>query len=189
MAKVRHNLFTKGLSGTVGGSMVFRSYGEETIVSVTPTKTTEPTDKQKVVRERFLLATIYAKTALKDESIRALYQAKADTTSSKSSYLVAVTDFFHAPNIDDIIVSEYTGAVGSKIKVRAYDDFRVEAVKVEIYNPDGTLVEQGPAVPMETGLHWEYIATQDNPQVTGSRVVVKATDLPGNLSEDERLLN
>ena len=189
MARVRSNIFTKGLSGTVGGSMVFRSYGEETIVGVTPTITKEPTEKQKVVRERFLLATIYAKAALKDDSIRAQYQEKADTTVSKNSYLVAVTDFFHAPEIDDINLSEYTGAVGSTIKVRVWDDFKVEAVKVEIYNPEGTLVEQGTAQPMETGLHWEYTASQDNPQVTGSRVVIKATDMPGNLAEDEKLLN
>ncbi len=189
MAKVRSNIFTKGLSGTVGGSMVFRSYGEETVVAVAPTITREPTDKQKVVRERFLLATIYAKAALKDDSIREQYQNKADTTHAKNSYLVAVTDFFHAPEINEINLSEYTGAVGSIIKVRAYDDFKVDAVKVEIYNPEGTLVEQGTALPMETGLHWLYTATQDNPQVTGSRVVIKATDLPGNIAEDERLLN
>jgi len=58
----------------------------------------------------------------------------------------AAPDFFHAPNIDEIDLKEYSGAVGETIRVRVTDDFRVEQVQVSIVNSDGSLVEQGDAI-------------------------------------------
>ncbi|MBI9065119.1 MAG: hypothetical protein JEZ14_24255 [Marinilabiliaceae bacterium] len=189
MARVKRNMFTQGLSGSVGSNMVFRNRGDETIVAVSPEHSGVVTEKQEEVRETFLMATIFAKNILKDETKRKLYQEKADTTPSRNSYLVAVSDFLNAPRIKNINLNEYTGATGSKMKARVIDDFKVETVSFEIYSHEGTLIEQGDAIIDETGLSWIYTATQDNPQVSGSKIVVKATDIPGNLTQTEEILN
>ena len=79
-----------------------------------------------------------------DAEAKADYAAKA--RDKRSAFNVAVADFFHAPNLDEIDLKEYSGAVGETIRVRVTDDFRVEQVQVSIVNSDGSLVEQGDAI-------------------------------------------
>jgi len=189
MAEVKKNPFTKGLSGAVGDYMVFRRVGKQTIVSTAPVHSDEVSDKQKAVRERFQMATIYAKSVNEDPTLKEQYETKAVKSKKRSWYHVAVADFFHAPEIEEIDISEYNGAVGSTIRVRVYDVFKVQAVKVEIYSQDGTLVEQGQATQQPNHLDWLYTATVENAQLAGDRIVIKATDLPGNISEEETIHN
>jgi len=189
MAEVKKNPFTKGLSGAVGDYMVFRRVGKQTIVSTAPVHSGEVSEKQKDVRERFQMATIYAKAAIEDPTLKEQYDAKATKSKYRSGYHVAVADFFHAPEIEEIDIGEYTGAVGSKIRIRVFDDFKVQVVKVEIYNQDGSLVEQGQANNNTHPLDWFYTATVDNPQLAGDRIVIKAIDYPGNISEQETTCN
>ena len=61
MAQVKKNLITKGLSGILGGTLVFRNVGEKTVVSVAPTTTKEASPAQKNHREKFQQAVFYAK--------------------------------------------------------------------------------------------------------------------------------
>ena len=76
MAEVKKNPFTKGLSGAVGDYMVFRRVGKQTIVSTTPVYSGVVSDKQKAVRERFQMATIYAKSVTHDPTLKEEYDAK-----------------------------------------------------------------------------------------------------------------
>ena len=68
----------------------------------------------------------------------------------------------------------------------AFDDFKVKAVTVKIENADGTLVEEGNAV--ESGLYWIYTAKQNNADLSGDKITVRATDIPDNLTEKEETL-
>jgi hypothetical protein len=95
-------------------------------------------------------------------------------------YSRALEDFLSPPKIRSISTSAYDGTVGSKISVRAVDDFRVASVKVEIHAANGTLLEKGNAEPNSNGIDWIYTATQVNSLRTGSKVTAIATDVPGN---------
>ena len=54
MAKVANNLVTTKLRGMVGGTLVFRSYNGETVVSAAPAPSTKPASEgQQAVREKF----------------------------------------------------------------------------------------------------------------------------------------
>ena len=77
--------------------------------------------------------------------------------------------------------------MGETITIRATDDFKVADVNVTIFNADGTEVEHGQAI-CSNGVDWIYTATADNSSLDGDRIVVRATDMPGNKSEEERNL-
>jgi len=78
--------------------------------------------------------------------------------------------------------------VGSKIEVKATDDFKVKSVKVRIDDAAGTLVEEGLAVPDADGLHWSFTATRANAVLTGDKVTVSVTDMPDNLTVKTKTL-
>jgi hypothetical protein len=52
-----------------------------------------------------------------------------------------------------------------------------------IYNDMNQLVESGPAVArsFSGSMEWDYKATVMNPSYKGSRVIVRVSDLPGNV--------
>ena len=186
MAQSKNNVITHGLTGLVGDMLVFRNRGGKTFVSSKPKERTgEPSEGQKLQHERFQEAILYAKGATSNPDIKAEY-AEA-ITGNETAYNVAVADFFHAPNIKSIDLSGYTGKVGETIIIRATDDFKVADVNVTIFNADGTEVEHGQAI-CSNGVDWIYTATADNSSLGGDRIVVRATDMPGNRSEEERNL-
>lgn len=86
-------------------------------------------------------------------------------------------------------MENYDGTVGSTIKVRAIDDFMVETVRVEIYSADGSEVASGQAVLDNNGIDWVYTATAVNEDLSGDRIVIKASDMPGNITEQEEALS
>jgi hypothetical protein len=91
-----------------------------------------------------------------------------------------VEDFMSPPVVKSISTNAYTGIAGSTITIRAVDDFRVTGVQVEIFAASGTLLEKGNAVLQTNGLDWIYTTTQSNAALTGSKINVIATDVPGN---------
>jgi hypothetical protein len=187
MSKVSKNIITQGLSGKLGDTIVFRQRAGETIVSVKPSKTTkEPTAKQLAVQEKFQKAILYGKQASGDPQSKAAYAEKAH--EGQSAFNVAVADFFSAPEIQEIDVSEYTGVVGSKIKVVATDDFKVAEVKVTIQNSDNTLVEEGNAVMNVNGIDWIYTATVANASLAGDKIMIEVSDIPGNETSVQQVM-
>ena len=186
MAESKNNVVTHGLSGMVGGILVFRKHGDKTIVASVPSKRAgEPTERQKKQQERFQEATLYGQTALSDPTMKAEYKAAAQT--GQTAFNVAVADYFNAPNIKDVDVSLYTGKSGDLITIKATDDFRVTSVSVAIYNEDGSEVEHGVAV-QKNKVEWVYTATADNPSLSGDKIVITASDLPGNETIKEEAL-
>ena len=188
MARVSNNIITQGLSGTIGGTLVFRQVGGRTIVSASPRETDKaPTAGQLAHQERFQQAALYAKAQLADPAAKAEY-AEARTAQNSSTYAIAVADFMQAPDIHQVDLSEYEGLAGDTIRVRVTDDFRVVAVQVRIENGDGSLVEEGAARQEQNGPDWVYTATQANPSLTGDKITIRATDKPHNLTSTSRTL-
>jgi hypothetical protein len=129
------------------------------------------------VREDFRLATVYGKAVMADPATKAEYTAKAKAKGTPV-FALAVADFFHAPAVDEIDLSHYTGQPGETIHIRASDDFEVAGVSVAIHNASGTVLEQGAAVAGADG--WNYTATTSLPTGQTVSIDVTATDRPGN---------
>ena len=179
MALVGKNIVTKGLTGMLGETIVFRLRGGQTVVATAPEKQDRiPTTKEKAHREKFGRAILYGKAVVKNPEQKTLYETQADENTS--AYNVAVADFMNAPMIDEVDVSLYTGEIGSTIRVRATDDFMVSSVNVKIENPDGTLAEEGLAVADETGLDYIFTAKKKNASLEGDKITIEVNDLPGN---------
>ena len=186
MAESKNNVVTHGLSGKID-LLVFRSRGNRTLVSLAPHKSSQPPSAaQEAVKQKFQQAVLYGKAVNADPAKKAAYENAA--SEGQSAYNVAIADFFNAPNIEEINVEGYTGAIGSKIIVKATDDFEVSKVHVTIENGDGSLVEEGDAVADAIGLHFTYTATVTNASVTGDKITVTAFDNPGNETASSKTL-
>ena len=178
MAKVRNNVVMRGLSGSFGDQMVIKiDKAGRTIVSNKPEfdPNRQFTESQLTHQEDFREASAYAKNAKGQEE----YLAKAEGTP-KSTYNVAMADWFHAPEIKDIDISAWHGQTGQMIRIEAMDDVKVTQVTVVITDAEGAVIEQGQAEPA-TGLWWEYVtsaAATGNPSV-----LVSVQDLPGHIAQ------
>ena len=177
MGKQKINLATHGLSGKID-TFVYRQRNGITVVSKPPVHTRLVSDAQGGIRSTFKRAVIYAKAALMDADTRMLYASKAKP--GQSAFNMAIADFFLSPVVGEINISGYTGQPGSIIKVESYDDFKVASVLVRIEKSNGTLIEDGNATLSGNGLDWEYTATTANGSLTGSMVIITATDRPGH---------
>lgn len=185
MAESKDNVVTHGLSGKVGNLLVFRQKGGKTIVAKKPRNSGHPSAQQLAVRERFQQATLYAKSVMADPAAKADYEAEAG--ENKSGYNVAIADFFNAPDISEVNLTGYQGNVGDKILVSVHDDFKVIGVSVEIRNADGSLVEEGDALP-ENG-KWVFTATVANASLSGDKITITAVDRPDNMTTSEQTLS
>lgn len=183
MAESKKNLAVEGLSGQVG-NLVFRrrkADGKVFVSAHASAREGERSDAQKKVNERFQEAVIYGKSVNADPAAKALYSARA--SAGQSAYNVAVADFFNAPDIKEVDLGAYTGQVGSRIRIKAVDDFKVTKVLVRIAVADGTLVEEGEAVFQPEGVCWMYTATKPNESPAGDKITVTAWDIPQNMAE------
>jgi hypothetical protein len=183
MAQSTDNVVMHGMKGLIGRMLVFRQKGDKTIVSKRPKRSGIISPGQKVINDKFQLAAVYALGVLADAPTKAAYDLVLGP--NQSAYNLAIADYFIAPTVNDVDANAYTGAVGSKIKVNATDDFMVKTVKVSITHPDGTLVEEGLAVQEGNGPHWIYTATAANASIGGNKVKATATDLPANVTVKE----
>jgi hypothetical protein len=186
MAKQKGNVVTHGLSGKVGDLLVFRQRDGQTVVSKIPEQSKNTSEKQKKLRKKFQQATVYAKIATNTPGVRDLYAEAAKKRKGMTAYNVAVADFFNAPDIDSVDLSEYAGAEGDEIRIIASDDFAVKSVHVQISNVDGFTIEEGDAVNSIASL-WIYTATANNESPDGCKIVVSASDMPGNVTTKEIL--
>ncbi len=182
MAQVKKNIVTEGLSGKLGGRIVFSNRGGKTIVSVMPEKSDQPrSDAQKAQQRKFVAGVTYAKKAVQDPTLKEAYQMKAK--EGQGAYHVAVNDYLNAPDIESVDLTAYTGKRGEALLITAVDDYSVASVEVLIHQADGTLFEQGAAVPQENGSQWAYTTQKADTSIKGKSITVRVKDLPGNTAE------
>ena len=176
--KVKLNPAFEGMSGTLG-EIVFRELRGKTVVSRKPdTANDQPTAGQTAHRERFKLAAAYGKSALADDAVRPLYE-EAARRRNVPIFSVTIADYFNAPLIPDIDLSQYNGARDNVITVPAMDDFGVLSVQVIISDEQGNHIESGAAQETTPGSgRWVYIA-QTSPVASTLVVKAVATDRPG----------
>jgi hypothetical protein len=129
LAKIKKNIVTSGLSGKLGNDLVFRQVNGQTIVSSAPVKSEkDPSPAQDAHREKFKEAAIYAKSVMQNAGIKKKYLEEARRRKHNNAFAAAVKDYFSAPEIKAIDVSQYSGAIGEKIFIKAVDDFMVTSV-------------------------------------------------------------
>lgn len=178
MAKVRNNIFVRGLSGSLGQQFIVRQdKAGRTIISNQPSFPQDRTfsEAQLEWQERFREATQYAKVSKMQE----VYVEMAKGTHL-SAYNVAVADWFRAPEIRDVQLNGWEGQAGQTIRIRAVDNVQVAQVNVDVMNSGGSLLERGAAVQGEDG--WWVYTTVEN-LTDASQILVTASDLAGNMTE------
>jgi len=187
MAESKNNVITHGLSGKIGDLIVFRSRYGRTFVSNKPRERTgEPSEAQQAHKAKFQQAIIYAKSAINDPATMQEYKDAAK--DGVMPYNVAVADFFHAPEIKEVDLSNYSGKTGDTIKIVATDDFKVVEVTVTILNADGTEADHGNAEQKAGTNDWIFTAKKANASLDGDKIIIQASDYPGNLTEKEEAL-
>ena len=188
MSKVKNNIITQGLSGMLGGQLVFRQTSRGTEVSVAPQAPKGPASAaQTAQRVRFQQAIVYARGRAQDPAVQAEYADDArERNQSISNVLVA--DYLHAPDIERVDIGAYLGRMGDLIRVTATDDHAVQAVRVRIENGDGSLVEEGDAAQQPDPNQWHYTATAANAALAGDKIIVTATDVPGHAASQSTTL-
>ena len=176
MPKVKNNVIVRGLSGILGGQIVFRQRRDGSTIAATPPDFSQRvlSKDQKAHHSKFKEGAAYAKEAAKTQPLYA--QLAAGT--SKTAYNVALADFFHPPVVHSVERNE------SAIRIQASDDVKVTKVSLTIFNQDGNVLEKGEAIQEKSSSTdsgwWEYV-----PQHTG-RVLVEAYDLAGNVGKMEK---
>ncbi|MFA5330716.1 MAG: hypothetical protein WC384_23185 [Prolixibacteraceae bacterium] len=180
MAKSK-SLLTAGLRGTVGGTLVFRKVNGETVVSAAPEMgSKEPSEKQKVQRGRFRLASLYAKRVAADPESLAEYLLAAKKKGLPNVRSLIIADYFRVPEILSFQIN--TKPEGSLLETIVVDYMRVKSVTVSLKNPDGSVFETGNGIQGVDNQTWTYLIQDAAKLVAGVCVDINATDLPGNVT-------
>jgi hypothetical protein len=185
MAESKNNYVMFGMSGKLGKLLVFRQRGGKTFAMAVPNRTGAFTQEQLEVQSKFKEAASWARGILKNAENRKFYNSQA--TGGQSAFNMAIADWFTDPEIKEIDTIDYTGAVGSVIKIGVADIIKVQSVKVSITTASGTL-EEGSAVFDADSQQWLYAAVQNNAAPVGSIIKATATDKPGNSHSLEKVI-
>jgi hypothetical protein len=179
MAKVFKNILVQGLIGSLGKQLVFRrGKGGQTIVSRMPAfaQNRKLSAAQKAHHQAFQQAAAYAKLA-KGEAV---YIAKAEGTAL-NPYNVALSDWFHAPEVLEVDTTGWTGEIGQTIRIKAVDDVMVTRVSVAVRDRNQVVVEEGNAIQSENDQTMWIYTTQTVIQDRAAAVLTAtAEDLPGH---------
>ncbi|MEJ1241013.1 hypothetical protein WBG78_22895 [Chryseolinea sp. T2] len=181
MPIVTNNFLLKGFSGALGKNVVFKQYTKRGIVIAAnyPTKRKSDSDKQIAQQRVFKYAIEYARNATAHSQVSAIYSKGVDAIRT-SVNAVAMKDVLTPPEVREVNLLTYTGAPGELIRVRAWDDFKVMAVSITIAKADGTIIEEGNALPRGKRGLWRMATTVRNDSVPGTVFTVTATDMAGN---------
>ena len=187
MALSKHNTIVHGATGKFGDMIVIRQRAGKTFLVNAPKKrTSPPTEGEQKMRNTFAKAIHYGKKAIADPETKAIYHAGA--TNGQTAFNVAVSDFYRPPQINEIDASDYNTEIGSTIIIDATDNFKVKSVSIRIEHPGGSMIEEGDAIQSRKSNKWIFTARVTNPNIAGSKIIVTAKDMAGNVTKQEIVL-
>jgi hypothetical protein len=182
MAVTYTNVLVRNFHGKVG-NIVLRVFGNKMVMSALPnTRNRKWSEAQLECQDRFRKATKFGHKVLADAELDLFYKKQA--RENQSSWNASISDYLLKPEIETIDTSKYNGQEGDTIKIQAFDKYKVASVIVMIINALGLQIENGAAVQISTG-EWVYKVSAENPDWKGNRVVVRVSDLPGNMVQAE----
>ena len=168
--------FTKA-SGELDG-LIYRTVRGKVVAARKPDMSNVVyTESQIAHRKRFKQATVYGKSVMANEEVRPLYEAAAKEKNIPV-FAITIADFFNAPEIHNVDVTNYHGSAGDKISILASDDFGVASVHVTLKDGMGNPIESGEAIESVQGSgQWIYTVTTTSGSTVTAQVV--AMDRPG----------
>ena len=179
MAKIT---YTPGWSHVHGhvGTFIYKEQQGRNILAEKPDQVHQPnTPAQQQAREKFAQATAYAKGALGNPQVKAIYLAKARELRS-SPVAVAVKDWLTAPVVDELDVASYHKQVGDPIFIKAHDDFEVVRAEVTLQDGNNNVLESGNAAWDTASGSWKYTATVDATATATITVTASVYDRPNH---------
>jgi hypothetical protein len=180
MAKFRMNKMVDSATGKVG-NMVFRQVGRRTLYTQAPEREhVVTTVGQRAQRDRFKRAVSYARNCILDPVLKEAYEKRTGGKEFLTGFNVAVTDYLHAPKIDSVDLSGYTGQPGENLIAKVFETAKVVSAKVTIVLADDTLVEKGDANLIDS-FNWQYVTTQVNSMLAGSKITFTIADSEDNI--------
>jgi hypothetical protein len=93
MAKVTSNLLVSGLSGMLGGTLVFKILRGKTIVAGRPRAPNVESEQQLQNRNKFKQGALWAKTILLDAQTKAYYSEQAKKLGLPNAHTAAIADY------------------------------------------------------------------------------------------------
>ena len=158
MAKLSLNALVGELHGKLG-DLVIRKIRGRYYIGAKPTPQKKPTAGQKAFRQRFWMASNYARHVQRDPTLKAFYEPIARELGLRVR-AVAISDWFNPPKIEALDLGRYRGRVGDAIVVRASAKVGVSNVQLRITTATSRqLIETGDAT-FRAG-RWRYTATRD----------------------------
>jgi hypothetical protein len=178
MAKVKKNVIIEGLSGRVG-KLVFKQYGDKTVVCKWPEHDPERTPTPAEARQRGKIkdAAARAKSILATEAGHAYYQAARLRLDKHSAYHTAVHDYFGAPRIEAV---ERDSA--GQLFIRVWDNVGVREVRVAIAGNEAASAQPMEETPCAL---WEFVLEEGE---AGKAITIEAEDWIGHVTRWEGVL-
>ena len=98
MAIVVDNIYTRGISGRVGDALLYKQYGNKTVVSKFPRLTTiAPSARQLMQRKKFALAVLKTRQWLQQKAQKQFLQGLKLKWNSLSAYHAGIKYFMNQP--------------------------------------------------------------------------------------------
>lgn len=185
MAELKYNSLYRGTSGKFDQTVFRQRKNGKTVIAKLPRKHDIP-EATKAQMERFKAAVAYSKNALADNDLNQHYKEMAKKFPNISPYNLAMRDYLRPPVIQSIQTNDYKGKIGDKITIEATDDFQVKTLSIAITSASSSPIESGNAT-LEGG-KWLYTTTVANTTLSGTKIKITATDVPGNQTSKEVIL-
>ena len=101
MAVVVDNIYTKGISGRVGDALLYKVYGNKTVVCRFPRPSLKPpTSRQLAQRKKFALAVFKTRTWLADNAKRLFLEGLERKWAAHSTYHAGIRYFMTTPEAE-----------------------------------------------------------------------------------------
>jgi hypothetical protein len=159
---ISNNPLTHGASGMLGGVLVFRTWNGKTYMYNRPKKPSKQSESQKDNRNRFRMATHYAKSMMADPAKKVEYQEKARQLNLPNAYTAAITEYLRKPEIAEIEITDGPVSKEREVKIIAgKKGFDADPVEVIIQSAEGKEIQKGAAI-KERDNNWRYSFIVEN---------------------------
>ena len=176
---------TKGYRGMIGGTLVFKKWGENTVVAAAPERGSKaPSMNQLAHQNRFRLASFYAKRTMFDAALLAEYRTAGLIKGIANVRNVMMADYFSSPEILEckMVESDPLQPGPKLLRILAIAYVRVTAVTVSVTDPGGMLLESGNALLNVDTQNSMYEFQNDANLFPGVSFQITATGLTGNVT-------
>jgi hypothetical protein len=186
MAQSKNNPLTKGASGMIGKTVVFRSWNGKTYMYNRPSKPKMQSPLQKENRTKFSRAVAFSRRMMLDPLKKAEYQKIAKEQNLPNAYTAAVTEYMRKPEIQEIETQTSEKEVKEIRVVAKKKGFELLEVEVIIVDDKGNILEEGKTT---RGLADEWVYTANGIiEKHAYQVVVRARDRTNNMVERKILI-